>query len=148
MGFIKSILIVDDEANLRSTLSLILKRAGYLIHSAANFKEALDCLSQNNYDLLFLDVKMPGMNGLQLLPEIRRLDPNLPVLILTANPSLEDAVDAERKGAFGYMLKPVEPEQIVSRVHKIFQERKNLARRQYLVNEIKGIIADLNEMEI
>ncbi len=122
MQNLKSILIVDDEANLRSTLSLILKRAGYLIQSAATAEEALDRLRKKNFDLLFLDLKMPDGDGQRLLPEIRRLDPDLPVFILTANPSQGDATDGLQQGVSGIWVKPVEPEQIVSRVNEIFQE--------------------------
>jgi DNA-binding NtrC family response regulator len=147
MEFARSILIVDDEANLRSTLTLILKRAGYATRSAASGQEALECLLRARFDLLFLDLKMPGMDGMELLPQIRRLDPDLPVLILTANASLDIAVETLRIGAYGYLLKPVEPDQIISRVNEIFQEQRQAQRRKQIVEEIRGIIAELNEME-
>jgi DNA-binding NtrC family response regulator len=105
----RSILIVDDEANLRSTLTLILQRAGYTVRAAANGQEGLRCLHDEKIDLLFLDLKMPGKDGMEILPDIRLLHPELPVLVLTANASLDVAVEAMRIGAYGYLLKPVEP---------------------------------------
>jgi DNA-binding NtrC family response regulator len=129
-------------------MTLILQRAGYVTYSAANGREALTCLRDDRFDLLFLDLKMPGKAGMDLLPDIRLLDPDLPVLILTANASLDVAVEALKMGAYGYLLKPVEPEQILSRVQEIFQEQNQKKRRMQIVNEIKGIITELNEMEI
>ncbi len=144
----KSILIVDDENNLRSTLTLILQRAGFSICSAANGQEALTYLKNRRFDLVFLDLKMPGMDGLQLLPEIHLLAPGLPVLILTANGSVDTAVEASRIGAYGYLLKPAEPEQIITRVNEIFYEQRQNTRRQQIMEEIRGIVAELDELEI
>jgi DNA-binding NtrC family response regulator len=144
----KSILIVDDEENLRSTLTLILERAGYTIRAAANGNEALSYLRNTRFDLAFLDLKMPGIDGMHLLPEIRHLDPDLPVLILTANGSLDTAVEALRAGACGYLLKPVEPLQIVSRISEIFEEHRQSQRRHKIVREIKAIISELDELEL
>jgi len=144
----KSILIVDDEANLRSTLTLILQRAGFYTRSAANGEEALKCLRKDSYDLIFLDLKMPGMDGLQVLSEIRLMNSSLPVLILTANGTLDSAIDALRAGANGYLLKPVEPEEIIARVNQVFFEKSQDERRRQILTEIKGIVAELNELEI
>ena len=144
----KSILIIDDEDNLRSTLTLILERAGYRTRAAADGKEALKCMSNASFDLAFLDLKMPGIDGMHLLPEIRHLDPDLPVLILTANGSLDTAVEALHAGAAGYLLKPVEPEQIISRISEFFEEQRQVKRSQKIVREIRGIIAEINELEI
>ncbi len=144
----KSILIIDDETNLRSTLMLILQRAGYTTCSAANGKEALDCLKNERFDLAFLDLKMPGLDGFQLLPKIHHMAPDLPVFILTANGSPDTAAEAVRTGAYGYLLKPVEPDQIITRVREVFYEQGQNERRKQIVNEIRGIIAELNELEI
>ncbi len=118
-----SILIIDDEAYLRSTLAVILERAGYAVTTASGGEEALEILIKQKFDLVFLDLKMPGMDGVELLPEIRLLDPVLPVLILTANASLESAIQTMRLGAIGYLMKPIAPEQIVNRVDEIIKER-------------------------
>lgn len=144
----KSILIVDDEYNLRTTLTWILQRAGYTTLSASSGQEALNYLRHGKFDLVFMDLKMPGMDGLQLLPEIRLLDPDLPVLVLTANGSLETAAEALRTGAYGYLLKPIEPEQIITRLNEVFYERSHIQRRQRIVDEIKEIMIELKEMEI
>ncbi len=118
-----SILIVDDEPFLRSTLAVILKRVGYLTQEAADAQQALESLSQDHFDLVFLDLQMPDRDGLDLLPELLRAAPGIPVLILTANGSVEKAVEALRLGARDYLLKPVEPGEIVTRVDDILKER-------------------------
>ncbi len=144
----KTILLVDDEANLRATLTLILQREGYQTRAAANGREAIELLTSSKSDLILLDLKMPGIDGMQLLQEIHRLDPNIPVLILTANASLDMAVHAIRSGAQGYLLKPIEPEQIILRIREIFVEQQQLKRRQEIVKEIKGIVAEIKQMEM
>lgn len=141
-----SILIIDDEAYLRSTLAIILKRAGYSVTTADGAQEALQVLLNNHFDLVFLDLKMPGKDGMELLPEIRLLDPNLPVLILTANASLETAIQSMRMGAIGYLMKPIDPEQIISRVDEIIQEEKIESgrgnHRPNLSGEIQNLLGD------
>jgi DNA-binding NtrC family response regulator len=148
MSTVKNILVVDDEANLRATLSLILKRAGYETHAVANGRDAIGLITEFQFDLVLLDLKMPGIDGMQLLHQLHRLYPALPVLILTSNTSLESAVQAIRSGALGYMLKPIEPEQIIHRIQEIFAEQLQLKRRHEIVNDIKGIVAEIKQMEI
>ncbi len=120
----KAILIVDDEPFLRSTMAMILGRVGYSIQEAASAQEALQALAICKFDLVFLDLKMPGRDGLDLLPEITAQYPEIPVLILTADGSLEKAIEALRLGARDYLLKPVDPGQIVLRVDDLLKERK------------------------
>src|SRR5512136_1462630 len=105
MAINHTILIVDDEPNLRRSLGLILQRAGYFVTTAANAAEAIQLLQAGAYDLTFLDIKLPDQSGIQLLPQIRDLYPDMPVLILTAHASLDTAIEAVRAGAKDYLLK-------------------------------------------
>lgn len=140
------ILIIDDEPNLRSTLAIILKRGGYSVDSVADAQAALQKLISERFDLVFLDLKMPGMSGMQLLPEVRLLYPDMPILILTANASLETAIEALRLGARGYLLKPLDPSQILVRLEEIFREQRKNQRVDELVN-IMGEIDDSDESQ-
>ena len=105
-----SILIVDDEENLRLTLSRILNKAGYNITTASSGEEALNLTQAGAFELAFIDLLMPGMGGLALLKEFRKLYPEMPVLILTANATLDSAIEAVRQGARDYLLKPADPQ--------------------------------------
>lgn len=118
-----SILIIDDEQNLRATLAMILERAGYAVSVAADAQEALYSLEACPIDLVFLDLKMPGVQGTALLAEIRREYPAIPVLILTAHASLGSAIDAVRQGVSDYLLKPADPTAILLRVGEILGDR-------------------------
>src|SRR5512136_2054499 len=130
MGTNHSILIIDDEPNLRRSLGLILQRAGYIITSASNAAEAIHLLQAGAYDLTFLDIKLPDQNGIQLLPQLRNLYPDMPVLILTAHATLDTTIDAVRAGARDYLLKPIDPESILSRVKNLLNEEKPKRRRE------------------
>lgn len=140
-----SILIIDDEPNLRRSLGLILQRAGYNVTTAANAAEAIHLLQSGAYDLTFLDIKLPDQNGIQLLPQLRQLYPEMPILILTAHATLETAIGAVRLGARDYLLKPIDPENIISRVQALMNEHKPKRRReittqlQDLLNELQSI---------
>src|SRR5689334_9924728 len=94
-----TILIVDDEDRLRRSLSLILQKENYRVEAAANAEEALDFLQLHEYDLMFLDLNLPGKSGIDLLLDVHTQVPHMPVLILTAHAALESAIQAIRLGA-------------------------------------------------
>ena len=114
----KSILIIDDEAQLRRSLSLILKCNNYKVASAESARDGLQMLEREKYDLVFLDVKLPDGNGIHLLPSIRQLQPKIPVIILTAHVEQAATSEAERLGACAYLIKPIDPEEILTLVAK------------------------------
>src|SRR5678816_2253372 len=106
------LLIIDDEENIRRTTSVVLEGLGYETAGVENRAEALQQLEGNHFDLAFLDLKLNGENGLDLLPEMLKLEPRLEVVVFTAYASIETAVEAMRRGAADYIPKPFTPEQI------------------------------------
>lgn len=142
-----TILIVDDEDRLRRSLSLILQKENYRVEAAADAEEALACLRLHEYDLMFLDLNMPGMSGIDLLMKVHKQAPHMPVLILTAHAALESAIQAVRLGARDYLVKPVEPVLIVRRVAEILAEREQPARKKEIVGQIQALLAELQKME-
>lgn len=142
-----TILIVDDEDRLRLSLSLILQKENYHVTAVSNAEEALECLRSQEYDLMFLDLNLPGMSGIDLLVEIHKRVPQLPVLILTAHAALESAIQAVRLGARDYLIKPAEPVMIITRVREILAESKQPARKREIVAELQALLAELQKME-
>lgn len=142
-----SILIVDDEDRLRLSLSLILQKENYRVETAASAEEALERLKLQGYDLMFLDLNLPGMSGIDLLVEVHRQFPHMSVLILTAHAALESAIQAVRLGARDYLIKPVEPVRILARVAEILAESEQPARKKEIVGQIQALLAELQKME-
>lgn len=143
----KNILIVDDDDHLRLSLSLILQKERYGVKTAANAEEALDCLRSQEYDLMFLDLNMPRISGIDLLMKVHKMVPHMPVLILTAHAALESAIQAVRLGARDYLIKPVEPVLILSRVAEILSEQEQPARKREIVGQIQALLAELQKIE-
>jgi DNA-binding response OmpR family regulator len=142
-----TILVVDDEKGLRMSLSLILQKENYRVETAANAEDALECLQSHEYDLMFLDLNMPGMGGIDLLVEAHRQYPHMAVLILTAHAALESAIQAVRLGARDYLIKPVEPVLILTRVAEILAESEQPARKTEIISQIQGLLAELQKLE-
>ena len=142
-----TILIVDDENPLRLSLSFILQKEKYRVETATNAEEALDCLRSHEYDLMFLDLNMPGMSGIDLLVEVHKHYPHMPVLILTAHAGLESAIQAVRLGARDYLVKPVEPVLILTRVAEILAESEQPARKKEIVGQIQSLLAELQKID-
>jgi len=142
-----SILVVDDEPGIRLTLAQILQDAGYAASTAADGREALDYLRAGPYDLVFMDLRMPDMDGLTLLPEVRRLYPDMPVLILTGHATIDSAVEAVRQGARDYLYKPMDPARILARVREILAERKQPQRRREIIAQISRLLTELQEID-
>jgi DNA-binding NtrC family response regulator len=120
----QNLLVVDDEPRLLKTLEMIISAAGYQTSGAGNATTVLDCLSKGHYDLLILDWQLPDMDGTLLLKEIRRLYPNLPVVVVTGNGSIETADMVIQLGARYFLLKPFDPGFIVSLVQDILRNEK------------------------
>lgn len=112
------ILIADDELNLRKVLSAILRRQGYEVWAAADGAEALSLMREHEFQVVITDLKMPGIGGMEVLKRARAESPGLPVIVITAHGTIDTAVEALKTGAFDYITKPFEQEEIVQVVQK------------------------------
>jgi DNA-binding response OmpR family regulator len=139
-----TILIIDDEPKLARSLALILQRAGYRVTTAGTAKDGLQLMQAGEFDMVFLDIKLPDQSGIQVLPQIRGLYPDMPVVILTAHASLETAIEAVRAGATDYLLKPIDPEAILTRVNKIHEDRQQPRRRREITTQIQTLLEELH----
>ncbi|MBI4705599.1 MAG: sigma-54-dependent Fis family transcriptional regulator [Deltaproteobacteria bacterium] len=130
------ILIVDDEPIVRDSLAAFLRDKGYLCDLAATGPEALGLAARTSYHLVILDIRMPGMDGIAVLGELKTRQPDLPVLMITAYADVATAVAAMRAGAYDYMVKPFDPEEIALVVRNVVAHhhliRENLALRRKL----------------
>ncbi len=141
------ILIVDDEASLRQTLARILQRAGFEVTTTGAGGEALALLSQQLFDLVYLDLRMPDMNGLEVLKAIHTRFPELPVILFTAQPDLTSAVEALRSGATDYLLKPLKPQTVIERAKSVLAQNQKERRKRELQRQIEALQNELNTLE-
>lgn len=121
-----NILLVDDEVPFVETMTKRLNKRGFDIQSAHTGQEALDQLSRHHrIEVVILDVKMPGMDGIQTLEEIKRRFPITEVIMLTGHATVESAIEGMKLGAFDYLMKPCDMEQLVSKVTAAAQRRRS-----------------------
>ncbi len=120
----KKILIVDDDAEFRSHLHDVLNAEGYQTDGAASAKEALAKNSTHDFDVVLLDFMMPRMSGLDALLEIRKQRPKTKVIMVTAFATIENAVDAVRKGASDYISKPFKIQELLTTIRRVLEEAK------------------------
>ncbi len=143
----ETILIVDDEKNYLLVLSAVLEEEGYEVLTAVSGAEALEILSSSEPALVLTDMKMPGMDGIELLERIKTRDPDLPVIMMTAHGTVDKAVEAMQKGAYTYILKPFDNERLILYVRKaislfqVIQENRRLRQAmqsQYRFGQLVG----------
>lgn len=133
-----SILVVDDEAASRESLVDVLADEGYDAHGAADGREALNLLQTAEFDIVLTDLRMPELDGVGLLREVRRLCPQTLVILMTAYASVETAVDALREGAHDYMIKPLVYDDVLSKVGRLLERRELAWQIQYLRREVES----------
>ena len=141
------ILIIDDEASLRQTMARILQRAGYEVTTASSGKDGLTLVSEHPFDLLYLDIRMPDMGGLELLKTIHARYPDLPIILFTAQPDVNSAVEALRRGATDYLLKPLNPQTVIDRTQTILGDQQKERRKREIQRQIDALQAELNSLE-
>jgi len=133
---IEKILVVDDEPLIRDLLRDILREEGYEVSVAKEGLSALKKVKREETDLVITDVKMPGLDGIKLLKEIKKVSPSTPVIVITAYGTIENAVEAMKKGAYDYITKPITPDQIKLVLQKISRHKNLLRENRYLRAEV------------
>ena len=141
------ILIIDDEAGLRQTMARILLRAGFEVTTVASGKETLAIINQHTFDLVYLDIRMPDMSGLEVLKAVHEKFPELPVILFTAQPDLHSAVEALRRGAIDYLMKPLKPEVLVERTRDIINDQYKKKRRREIQHQMEELQAELDALD-
>lgn len=141
------ILIVDDEEPIRHSLGEILRLEGYEIVTAENGETAIQAVQQESFDLILLDIRMPGMDGMEVLKTVNRLAPDTRVVLLTAHGSLESAIEALRQGAHDYILKPATTRTILSSLERGLARRSEQHRKKLLIEQLETSVQRLKDAE-
>ena len=131
------ILVVEDDAEIREGVAIYLKNQGYTVHKAANGKEGLEVLEQQNISLAIVDVMMPVMDGLSVLKKMRRRNDSTPVILLTAKDSIEDRVHGLDAGANDYLVKPFAFEELLARIRVLLRKPAETPKTCYQVADLE-----------
>lgn len=131
-----NILVVDDEANIRKTLSVCLESEGHRVLAVSNFQDALAEASRRSFDIAFVDLRLGTADGMELIPRLLASTPWLKIIIITAYSSIETAVEAMRRGAADYIPKPFTPTQVTMAVNKVAEVRSLEQRLAHLQEEL------------
>jgi len=126
-----SVLLVDDDESLLRLMAIRLKGEGYNVHSAGGGKEALRLINTQNFDVVLSDLRMPGLDGLSLFEEIIGLGKDVPVILMTAHGTIQDAVDATQRGVFGFLTKPIDHDDLRSLMKKAVSQSQGAQKGQW-----------------
>ncbi|MFC1816120.1 sigma-54-dependent transcriptional regulator [Thermodesulfobacteriota bacterium] len=149
-----TIMIVDDELIVRESFFHWFKKLGHKVETAVSGFEALEKLERYSFDLLFVDIKMPGMNGIELLGKVKEEYPDTIVIIITAYGSIDTAVNAMKTGAADYLLKPFKPEQLSLVMQKVTNQKRLLSEYKYMkgrldqITRFENIIGQASAMQV
>jgi two-component system response regulator MprA len=130
------LLIVDDEPPLREALVDILHGNGFQVDSASDGREALQRLEHTSYDLMVLDIALPGLSGIEVMQRARLMNPDLAIVVLTAHAGVDSTIAAVKVGVADYMLKPFEVNDLVLSLSRALQERARQQRRERLLDMV------------
>jgi two-component system response regulator AtoC len=142
-----NILVVDDEKNILKVVATTLGKESYAVDTARSSEEAIEKFDSDTHDLIITDLKLPGKGGMELLEYVKSKNPQIPVIMITAFGTIENAVEAMKKGAFNYLTKPVNPDELLSVVKEVLEKydlkRENIAlkselKQKYTFSSIVG----------
>ena len=131
------ILIVEDDKKMREALHQIMRDEGYVVESAKSGEEALRCVKEKDYDMVISDIKLPGIDGMEVLKTVRKYKPDISVVLITAYATVDSAVKAMKEGAEDYVTKPFDMEEICLVVKKVVEKRNLVTRNIILESQLK-----------
>ncbi len=147
------ILVIDDERSIRNTLKEILEYEGHTVHDAADGAEGIAKATGNKYDIILCDIKMPKMDGLEVLEKLNELAPDVPVVMISGHGTIETAVEAIKKGAFDFISKPLDLNRVLITIRNAMDrsslviETKTLKRKISKTNEMIGNSVAINKIK-
>jgi len=147
------IIFVDDEENQRIAVGGFIEKLGYAVKTCANGEEALELIKTESWDLVLSDLRMPGINGIELLRKAKSILPDIAFILLTAHGTVEGAVESMRLGAFNYLTKPVDLDALELIIGKAIDNRRLLTENRRLKNliessgKIEGIVSESTQMD-
>src|SRR5262245_60719109 len=133
-----TILVIDDEELMREILDALLTREGYQVRLASSAEDGLELARTMPFDAAIVDVMLPGMNGVQALDELKKLDDDLPVLMITAFASVENAIAAMKRGAFDYITKPFKNDEVLVVLRNAVERRRLMAENAALRQNLQA----------
>jgi PAS domain S-box-containing protein len=139
-----TLLVVDDEQDIRDASERILSRIGYQVQKASRGDEALDILNKNSIDIVLLDLKMPGMDGMEVLAKIRERSTEIQVIVITGYATVETAIEAMKQGAYDFIPKPFEPDQLRIVVNRAWEKINFIQEAKRLEQERNRTLSDLD----
>lgn len=139
----KNILVVDDEEVMRDGCKRILSKRGWGVTLARDGQEGLDCLKKNHFDIMLLDLKMPGLSGIEVLEEVKRIDPEMLVIVITGYATVESAVEAMKIGAYDFISKPFSPDQLTIVVNRALEKKRLEQEAELLRREREKSLQDI-----
>ncbi|MGD0644198.1 MAG: response regulator [Candidatus Bathyarchaeia archaeon] len=122
---LSNVLVIDDDAKIRDIFSTALNDAGYLVETVENGKQAINVCKKTPFDIALIDIELPDIKGIELLNTLRQIQPKMVRIIITGHPSIENAVKSVNEKADGYLLKPVNIEEMLEMIKKIRAEKTN-----------------------
>jgi len=122
---IASVLVVDDDSDVRTMLSAVLEDEGYSVEAVDNGREAIKTCEKLPFDVALVDINLPDVKGTALLHELKRIQPQMVKIIITGEPSVENAVKALYEKADGFITKPFDPKELLDTVRRLIAEKKN-----------------------
>ncbi|MDH4223779.1 MAG: response regulator, partial [candidate division Zixibacteria bacterium] len=131
-----SILVIDDKDSMRQMLAKTLESEGYEVEVARNGETGLDKAREKRFDLVLTDLKLPQMDGLEVLTSLKDLDPNVAVIVMTAYGTIETAVQAIKQGAFDFLAKPFDVDHLNVLIQRALENRRLLAENVLLREEL------------
>jgi DNA-binding NtrC family response regulator len=132
------ILIVDDEKIMRDSCCRVLQKEGYTALGCVSGEEALEKFDQEQFDLVLLDLMMPGIGGIETLTRLKEMDPEITIMIMTGYPSIETAVKAIKLGAYDYITKPFNPDELRIAVNRALERKNLVVENQHLRRQLKS----------
>jgi DNA-binding NtrC family response regulator len=146
MGAKPRILVVDDEPVVRESIHDWFRQDGYPIEMAADGPEAMQKIQESHWDIMLTDVKMPGMDGLELQQQVKKINPDVTVIIMTAYASIDSAMQAIKEGAYDYVTKPLDPEDLQRIVDRVCEHRQLVRENVELKQRIEAVTGEPDEI--
>jgi len=141
------ILIVDDDENIRKVLTTILEEEGYLVDSAETAKKAIEKTRKNFYNIALIDIRLPDMEGIELLTKMKETTPKMRKVIITGYPTLQNAIEAVNRGADAYIVKPFDMDKVLATIRE--QLRKQEEEKRYSQEKVAEFIETrVRELEV